>query len=116
MKTGAPYQHAQSSVFRAVENRISVVRSANTGYSCFIDQKGKVTGSVKDAKGEKIFIPGFATAKVVPVKGETFYFKHGDLFARACIWVFLFDLTLYFIYNYVRFFRKKHSKITSEKT
>ena len=109
MKTGAPYQHAQSSVFRAVENRISVVRCANTGYSCFIDQKGKVTGSVKDAKGERIFVPGFATAKVVPIKGETFYFKHGDLFAWACIWVFLFDLTLYFIYNYVRFFRKKRS-------
>ncbi len=110
MKTGAPYQHAQSSVFRAAENKISVVRCANTGYSCFIDQRGKVTGSVKDARGEKIFVPGFATAKVVPLKGETFYFKHGDLFAWACIWVFLFDLTLYFIYNYIKIRRKNWKK------
>ncbi len=109
MKTGAPYQHAQSSVFRAIENRINIVRSANTGYSCFIDQKGKVTSSVKDAKGEKIFIPGFATAKIVPAKGKTFYSKHGDLFAWVCIWVFLFDLTLYFIYNYINL-RKKNWK------
>ncbi len=113
MKTGAPYQHAQSSVFRAVENRINVVRCANTGYSCFIDQKGRITGSVKDAKGEKIFVPGFATGKVVPLKKETFYFKHGDLFAWACIWVFLFDLTLYFIYNYIKLRRKNWKKSTT---
>lgn len=110
MKTGAPYQHAQSSVFRAIENRINIVRSANTGYSCFIDQKGRITGSVKDAKGEKIFIPGFATAKIVPAKGKTFYSKHGDLFAWACIWIFLFDLTLYFIYNYINLRRKNWKK------
>ncbi len=106
MRTGAPYQHAQSSVFRAIENRINIIRSANTGYSCFIDQHGRVIESVRDAKGERIFVPGYATANIVPIRGVTFYTKYGDLFAWACIWVFLFDLTFYFIYNYVRFFRK----------
>lgn len=106
MKTGAPYQHAQASVFRAIENRINVVRSANTGYSCFIDPKGKVINSVKDAKGEKIFVSGYATANIVPVAGKTFYARYGDLFAWACIWVFSFDLTFYFIYNYINLRRK----------
>lgn len=107
MRTGAPYQHAQSSVFRAIENRINVIRSANTGYSCFIDQKGRITDFVKDIDGENIFVSGFATEKIIPSKAQTFYTKHGDIFAASCLWVFLFDLTLYFIYNYVRFSRKK---------
>ncbi len=108
MKSGAPYQHAQSSVFRAIENRINVIRCANTGYSCFIDQKGKIVNSVKSVSGERIFVTGYATSNVTPAKAISFYFKHGDLFAWICVWVFLFDLTFYFIYNYVRFFRKKH--------
>jgi len=106
MKTAAPYQHAQSSVFRAIENRINLVRSANTGYSCFIDQNGKITGSVKNAEGEEIFVRGYATANIAPVKGATFYTKYGDLFAWTCIGVFLFDLTFYFIYNYIILRRK----------
>ncbi|MFH1778425.1 MAG: apolipoprotein N-acyltransferase [Candidatus Omnitrophota bacterium] len=106
MKTGAPYQHAQASVFRAIENRMNLVRSANTGYSCFIDQKGKVVESVKDLRGERIFVSGYATAEIVPIKGTTFYSKHGDLFAWVCIGAFLFDLTFYFIYNYINLRRK----------
>lgn len=40
--SSAPWQHAQASVFRAVENRVPVVRAANTGLSCFIDEKGRI--------------------------------------------------------------------------
>src|SRR3989338_7888078 len=43
--SSAAYQHAQSSIYRAVENRTNVVRAANTGLSCFIDQKGRVSAS-----------------------------------------------------------------------
>lgn len=110
MKTGAPYQHAQSSVFRAVENRVNVIRCANTGYSCFIDQKGRISDSVKNAEGEKIFVDGFVTSKIVPVKAETFYFRHGDVFARACVWVFLFDLGFYFIYTLINLRRRRSGR------
>ncbi len=110
MKTGAPYQHAQSSVFRAIENRVNIVRSANTGYSCFINQRGGVIDSVKDAQGERIFVEGFSTVKIIPLKAETFYFKHGDIFAWGCIWVFLIDLTFYFIYNYINLRRKNGNR------
>ncbi len=41
-KTAAPYQHAQGSIFRAIENRVPVVRAANTGLSCIIDHRGKI--------------------------------------------------------------------------
>ena len=48
LKTGAPYQHAQASVLRAVEHRMPVVRSTNTGFSCFIDPAGRIRRWVVD--------------------------------------------------------------------
>jgi len=110
MDTGAPYQHTQSSVFRAVENRLNVVRAANTGQSCFIDRNGRITQSVRDAAGKKIFTDGFATANIIPARSRTLYMRYGDLFAWICAGVFLFDLTLYSIYNYINLRRKNWKK------
>ena len=115
MKTAAPFQHTQPSVFRAIENRVNVIRCANTGYSCFIDQTGKITQEVKDFNGKQIFVTGFATANITTGKARTLplasprtlYLKYGDVFAWVCAGVFLFDLTLYFIYNYAKFLRKR---------
>ena len=110
MKTAAPFQHAQPSVFRAIEERVNVIRCANTGYSCFINQAGKVTQEVKDFKGGQIFVTGFATAVITPGKANTLYLKYGDAFAWLCAGVFLFDLTRYFIYNYVKSARQRREK------
>jgi apolipoprotein N-acyltransferase len=41
-------QHTQASVFRAVENRVSVLRAANTGFSCYINPKGVIEGAIYD--------------------------------------------------------------------
>lgn len=110
MRTAAPFQHTQPSVFRAIEERVNVIRCANTGHSCFINQNGEITQSVTDYTGGKIFVTGFATADIIPGKVQTLYLRYGDAFAWGCVWVFLFDLTLYFIYNYVRLFRKKYPR------
>lgn len=41
-KTSAPFQHFSMAVFRAVENRRTLVRAANTGISGFIDSAGRI--------------------------------------------------------------------------
>ncbi|MCX5711514.1 MAG: apolipoprotein N-acyltransferase, partial [Candidatus Omnitrophica bacterium] len=46
--TSSPFQHLQGSIFRAVENRRFLVRSANTGVSAFIDRSGKVYSTLSD--------------------------------------------------------------------
>ncbi|MEE8360027.1 MAG: apolipoprotein N-acyltransferase [Candidatus Omnitrophota bacterium] len=83
MKTPAPYQHAQSSVFRAVENRLPVVRAANTGLSCFIDRTGRIFDSV-NIGGNEICITGFKTARVDIMEGGSLYTKIGDIFVFLC--------------------------------
>ena len=60
-KSGAPYQHAACSVFRAIENRVPIVRSANTGYSCFIDSRGRIFDAVED-EGTHLFITDYKTS------------------------------------------------------
>lgn len=41
-RSSAPWQHLAMAVFRAVENRRSLARAANTGFSCFIDPLGRM--------------------------------------------------------------------------
>ena len=84
MRTSAPYQHAQASVLRAVENRVPVIRAANTGLSCFIDRYGRITGSVK-ISGEEIFVMGHKTESIHPSYNRSFYNKFGDVFTFLCL-------------------------------
>jgi apolipoprotein N-acyltransferase len=83
-QTAAPYQFLSMSVFRAVENRVFVVRCTNTGISCFIDSRGRIIGRVKNGSGKDIFVRGVLTAAVVPLKSTTFYTRHGDWFVWLC--------------------------------
>ena len=94
-KTSAATQHFQASVFRAVENRVSVVRAANTGISGFIAPDGRITTMVKNKNGENIFVRGYATQAVtVPRQsGFTLYTRFGD--------VFIFVLLIFLMYSIV---------------
>lgn len=83
-KSPAAWQHAQGSIFRAVENRVPVVRATNTGVSCFIDPKGKVTSVLKN-NGESLFVEGYLKAEIIATNIRTLYNKYGDIFAYLCI-------------------------------
>lgn len=88
-----PYQHLQSSIFRAVENRVSVVRSANTGVSCFIDPRGRILKRVDDYLGRDIVTEGWASEDLKIGSMPSFYTKHGDIFVYFCIAITLLATT-----------------------
>jgi apolipoprotein N-acyltransferase len=91
-KTAASYQHCQAAVFRAVENRVFLVRSANTGISAFISPSGKITSPVED-QGEKIFIDGYKIQEIrIARKGLTFYTRYGDVFILLCMFIVLYGI------------------------
>ncbi len=93
-RSSAAYQHAQASIFRAVENRVNVIRAANTGLSCFIDQKGRVVSKVS-ADGKDLFIDGFKAHEIVLSRTRTVYTAYGDVFAYLCIFFTVFYLSRY---------------------
>ncbi len=84
-ESGEQLQHAQASVFRAVENRISVIRAGNTGFSCYINPKGIIEDSIYDEKTGKMYTAGFKTFELEISEKKTLYTKYGDIFAYLCI-------------------------------
>jgi apolipoprotein N-acyltransferase len=80
-KTAGPYQHFSMAVFRAIENRKPVMRSANSGISGFIDSNGRII-----AKTE-LFKRQFLTEEVKSDNTLSFYSKYGDLFIYFCMLV-----------------------------
>jgi apolipoprotein N-acyltransferase len=78
-RTSAPYQHFALAAFRAVENRRPLVRAANTGISGFVDASGRPYGTTR------IFEDALTVAQVAMPHELTFYTRHGDLFAIACL-------------------------------
>ncbi|MBI2870429.1 MAG: apolipoprotein N-acyltransferase [Candidatus Omnitrophica bacterium] len=83
--TAAPHQHLEASIFRAVENGVSVVRSANTGVSCVIDPWGRVTAQVAETPGGKLtFVEGVSSARLY-MRDPTCYTRVGDIFAWTCL-------------------------------
>jgi apolipoprotein N-acyltransferase len=76
--SSAPYQHFFISVFRAIENRRPLIRSANTGISAIVEPTGNVT-----AQGD-IFTEEVITGRIsIDYKNITFYSQHGDIFALS---------------------------------
>lgn len=82
-------QHLAIMVFRAIENRVGMVRAANTGISAFIDINGRIYDKLKNDNGEYKEVEGTLTNKVM-INGKTtntWYTKNGDIFAIICITV-----------------------------
>jgi len=77
-------------VFRCVETRRPMVRAANTGVTCFVNEFGRVTQVLQNETGST-FTEGVLTGDVdIPIARElTFYSRHGELFAQLCACVTL---------------------------
>ncbi len=77
-KSSAPHQTLAMTRLRAVETRRSIVRSANTGFSGFIDPLGRVE------QVSPLFVSWEATRQVPIMEERTFYVQGGYLFAPLC--------------------------------
>lgn len=80
--SGAPYQHLQASVFRALETGLPIVRAANTGVSAVISRRGEILGKV-EREGRDIFVTGYKTVSVPLENGPTFYLRGGWILPYA---------------------------------
>jgi apolipoprotein N-acyltransferase len=88
--SSASVQHLANAVFRCVENRVSMVRCANTGVTCFIDQLGRmdwVTQAMLEKTGRATPLEGnrMDAVRVAKNHKETIYTRYGDFtFALPC--------------------------------
>jgi apolipoprotein N-acyltransferase len=76
-------QHMHYMRMRAIENRRAVARSANTGISCFINQRGDVTQAQAWATDAVI------RQEIMANDELTFYAKNGDLIGRGGLYLSL---------------------------
>jgi len=85
LHSAGSHQHLANAIFRCVETRRPLVRAANTGVTCFVNQFGRVTQVLRDETGNT-FTEGVLTGEVeVPTEHElTFYTRYGELFAKSC--------------------------------
>lgn len=84
-----PDQMLAMSAFRAVENRTAVARSANLGISAIIDPYGRVVHRFTGSGPRGTPAEGILTGEIPLGKSGTFYTRHGDVFAFACVVVSL---------------------------
>jgi apolipoprotein N-acyltransferase len=83
-RSSAPYQHLSMTVFRAVENRVPLVRAANTGISAIIDSEGRIN------KQTELFQEAFVNSEVILGTGNTLYSRFGDVLRKsACFCLYL---------------------------
>ncbi len=86
-------QHRLFSRIRAIENRRSVARAANTGISCFIDQRGEIIAELGWG------VEGAITASLNRNQEITFFVRYGDVIGRISIFLtiamLLYALTIF---------------------
>jgi apolipoprotein N-acyltransferase len=96
-RSAGSHQHLANAIFRCVETRRPMIRAANTGVTCFINQFGRVTQMLQDDTGST-FTEGVLAGEIkIPTEHElTFYVRHGELFAKACAAITLLSILLVF--------------------
>jgi apolipoprotein N-acyltransferase len=89
-------QHMHYARLRAIENRRAIARSANTGISCFINQRGDVIDPQPWATDAAIRHTLMANDDM------TFYAKNGDVLGRVAVFFSAFLVLMAFVQGYLR--------------
>jgi len=78
-------QHLNLCVFRAVENRLPIVRSVNSGISAIIRPDGRIEKVVADAAGRRRDVEGETYGRLTLDSRLAPYTGLGDKFAGTCV-------------------------------
>ncbi|MEL7586438.1 MAG: apolipoprotein N-acyltransferase [Prolixibacteraceae bacterium] len=89
-------QHLSYARLRAVETRRSIARSANTGISAFINQRGDITGQTGWEERTAIRDTLKINDKI------TFYVRYGDYIGRICSFMAVLLLLYYLSQSYMK--------------
>jgi apolipoprotein N-acyltransferase len=94
--TSGPYQHARFAVLRAIENRVSIIRCANTGISGFIDPVGRIlTKANLNTHAQLIADIPLGTSK-------TFYTRHGEWLGQLSLGISGLSLLVIMIFTHLK--------------
>jgi apolipoprotein N-acyltransferase len=78
--SSAPVEHLAMASVRAIENRVPLVRVANTGISAVVRPDGRIDDVIA------LGVRGVRVAEIRPgAPPRTFYTRHGDLFALTAL-------------------------------
>jgi len=92
-ESAAQWQHAANAAFRAVENRLPLVRCTNNGLTCWIDEVGRMH-DIYFPGSKNIYQAGFKIS-MIPLRAagqnlsRTIYNRFGDWFGWGCAGVML---------------------------
>jgi apolipoprotein N-acyltransferase len=95
--TSGPYQHARYAIYRAIENRVSIIRCANTGISGFIDPTGRFRKQTR-------LNSHVSRTTFLPIGAEmTFYTRHGDWLGQLCL--LISTIIIFYVLPYAKILR-----------
>jgi len=77
-RSSAPYQHLVMEAMRAVENRVPLVRAANTGFSAVVSLDGQIRAQTALYE-TTLLVEDLAWPQV-----SSFYSRYGDVFVYVC--------------------------------
>ena len=78
-RTAAPYQHLAMITLRAIENRVPIVRVANTGFSAMVETDGRIRWRTN------LFETAWRVDTIRWTREPTLYTRAGDVFVYACM-------------------------------
>ncbi len=84
------------SLFRSVENKVSLIRVTNTGISAFISPIGEMK-ILKNATDQFKEIEGTMLTSILISPGQTFYSKYGDFLPIAAMFFIVAIMLLKFL-------------------
>ena len=83
--TAFPELHLSMAPFRAVENRIAVFRCANGGFTCVVDEFGRVTTPlVTPDMTDETLVASVPLRASIDEQTQTLYTRYGDWFPILC--------------------------------